>query len=377
MADLFDYLQWRGDLSFRQSPANRVDALIFSALSYISFGGSVEAMPEVPISLKEAAEEFFRLPDQESRCRVKSDLSLLMAAAETTRFGNVMLLQYRSLLVPEEETQFAAVTFLLDDNTGMITFRGTDYSLVGWKEDFNMSFQETIPSQRLALQYTTEIALKYIMPLRICGHSKGGNLAVFAAVKSEAEVRDRILAVYNNDGPGFTEYLLSDPNYKQMVPKIRTIIPQSSVIGMLLEHEEPYTIIKSKKIGLLQHDPYSWEVLGPDFLPMEEITADSRFLNQTIKTWLSGMTTEERNEVVDTVFDLLAIGDVDNVFEIIQPKNIRNYLRTLSSNGNIRRILSEEMMSLMEAAKKTQLELEAAREAEENATMNLPDKVSN
>ncbi len=362
MADLFDYLQWRGDLSFSQSPANRVDALIFSALSYISFGGSVETMPEIPISLKDAAEEFFRLPDQETRCRVKADLSLLMAAAETRRFGNVMLLQYRSLLVPEEETQFAAVTFLLDDNTGMITFRGTDYSLVGWKEDFNMSFQETIPSQRLALQYTMEIGEKYIMPLRICGHSKGGNLAVFASVKADASVRNRILAVYNNDGPGFTEYLLSDPNYKEMVPKIRTIIPQSSVIGMLLEHEEPYTIIKSKKIGLLQHDPYSWEVLGPDFLPMEEITADSRFLNQTIKTWLAGMTNEERNEIVDTVFDLLSIGDVDNVFDIIQPKNIRNYLRTLHTNGNIRRILSEEMMNLMEAAKKTQLELEAAQE---------------
>ena len=370
MADLFDYLQWRGDSSFTQSPANRVDALIFSALSYISFGGAVETMPEVPISLRDAADEFFRMSDQDSRCRVKADLSLLMAAAETTRFGNTMLLQYRSHLIPEEETQFAAITFLLDDNTGMVTFRGTDYSLVGWKEDFNMSFRETIPSQRLALEYTTEIASKYIMPLRICGHSKGGNLAVFAAVKADAAIRNRIISVYNHDGPGFKEYLLNDPSYKEMIPKIQTIIPQSSVIGMLLEHEEPYTIIKSKTIGLLQHDPYTWEVLGPDFLPMEEITADSRFLNLTIKHWLAGMSIEERNEIVDTVFDLLSIGDVDNVFDIIQPKNIRNYLRTLYNNGNIRRILSEELMSLMEAAKKTQLELEAAREQSDNPSID-------
>lgn len=374
MADIFDYLLWRGDLSFQQSPANRVDALIFSALSYISFGGRVEAMPEVPISLKDAAEDFFRLQDQESRCRVKADLSLLMAAAETKRFGNVMLLQYRSLLVPEEDTQFAAITYLLDDNTSMITFRGTDYSLVGWKEDFNMSFQETIPSQWLAQQYTAEIAGKYIMPLRISGHSKGGNLAVFAAVKSDAAIRERILAVYNNDGPGFTEYLMGDPSYKEMVPKIRTIIPQSSVIGMLLEHEEPYTIIKSKKIGLLQHDPYSWEVLGPDFLPMEEITADSRFLNQTIKTWLAGMTNAERNEVVDAVFDLLTIGDVDNVFEILQPKNIGNYLRTLHTNTKIRRILYDELTNLLEAAKQTQQALEATQNVEtSNALEALPD----
>ena len=124
------------------------------------------------------------------------------------------------------------------------------------------------------------------------------------------------------------------------------------------------TIIKSKQLGLLQHELYSWEVSGPNFVPMEEITADSRFLDQTIKTWFAGMTNEERNEIVDTVFDLLSIGDVDNVLDIIQPKNIRNYFRTLATNGKLRRILSDELLSLMEAAKKTQLALEEARKDE-------------
>ena len=357
MADLYDYLQWRGDLTFSQSPVNPVDTLIFSALSYISFGGSVESMPEVPISLKDAADEFFRLPDQADRCRVKNDLNLLMAAAESRRFQNVMLLQYRSILIPEEETQFAAITFLLDDNSGVIAFRGTDYTLVGWKEDFNMTFRETIPAQLLAQEYTAEIGSKYIMPLRLCGHSKGGNLAVFAAVKTEASIRDRIREIYNHDGPGFTAFVMDDPAYKEIASRTRTIVPQSSVIGMLLEHEEPYTIIRSKQIGLLQHDPYSWDVMGPDFVPMEEITANSRFLDQTIKTWLADMTVEERNEIVDTVFDLLTIGGADNVFDLLHPKNIRASLKTLTTQGNIRRILSEEFLSLMEAAKKTQLAL--------------------
>ena len=362
MADLFDYLHWRGDLAFSQSPVNAVDALIFSALSYISFGGSVEAMPEVPISLSDAADEFFKLPDQGIRCRAKNDLSLLMAAAETRRFGGCLLAQYRGHLIPEEETQFAAVTFLLDDNTGFLAFRGTDYSLVGWKEDFNMSFRDTIPSQHLALEYTRQIAQKYIMPLRLGGHSKGGNLAVFAAVKADPCIRQRILEVYSMDGPGFTEYLLCDPAYKDMIPRIRTIVPQSSVIGMLLEHEEPYTIIKSKQLGLLQHELYSWEVSGPQFVPMEEITANSRFLDQTIKTWFSGMTNEERNEIVDAIFELLSMGNVDNVLDIIQPKNLKNYLRTLATNGKVRRMLSDELLSLMEAAKKTQLALESNQE---------------
>lgn len=365
MADLFDYLNWRGDLSFRQCGVNAVDALIFSALSYLDLGCSVQALPEIPISLREASEEFFKLPDIPSRCRAKADLSLLMAAAETRRFGECLLLHFRSHLIPEEETQFAAITFLLDDNSGFLAFRGTDYSLAGWKEDFNMSFRETIPSQLLALQYVQEIGSRYIMPLRLGGHSKGGNLAVFAAVKAGAEIRSRILDIYSMDGPGFTEYLLSDPVYQEMVPRIHTIIPQSSVIGMLLEHEEPYTIIKSKQLGLLQHELYSWEVDGPHFVPMEEITADSLFLDQTIKTWFSGMTNEERNEIVDTIFDLLSIGDVDNVLDIIQPKNLKNYFRTLATNGKIRKMLSEEFLNLMEAARKTQLALDAAKK--ENA----------
>ena len=365
MADLFDYLQWRGDLTFSQAPVNPVDTLIFSALSYISFGGSVEALPEVPISLKDAADEFFRQPDQQERCRVKNDLNLLMAAAESRRFRNVMLLQYRSILVPEEETQFAAITFLLDDNSGVITFRGTDYSLVGWKEDFNMTFRETIPAQLLAQAYTEEIGSKYIMPLRVCGHSKGGNLAVFSAVKAEESIRNRIREIYNHDGPGFTEFVMSDPAYKELATRIRTVVPQSSVIGMLLDHEEPYTIIRSKQIGLLQHDPYSWDILGPNFVPMEEITANSRFLDQTIKTWLADMTMEERNEIVDTVYDLLTIGGADNVFDLLQPKNIRASLKTLTTQGNIRRILSEEFMSLMEAARKTQLALDSESNPEE------------
>lgn len=358
MADLFDYLHWRGDLSFSQVPPGPVDALIFSALSYLTFGGSAASRPEVPITLRDASEEFFSQTDQLDRCRVKNDLSLLMAAAETARFGNTRLIQFRDVLIPEEDTQFAAITFLLDNRTAFLAFRGTDYSLAGWKEDFNMSFQESVPAQRLALEYTRDIARRHPLPLFLGGHSKGGNLAVFAAAKIEASIRDRIQAIYNHDGPGFTDYVLKDPAYLEIVPQIRTIIPQSSVIGMLLEHEEPYTVIKSKQIGLLQHDFYSWELDGPEFVPMEEVTGGSKFLDMTIKSWFSGMTGEERNEIVDAVFDLLSIGGANSVFDIIHPKNVRTYLRTLARDGKLRKILSDEFLSLIEAARKTQIALD-------------------
>ena len=151
---------------------------------------------------------------------------------------------------------------------------------------------------------------------------------------------------------------MKDPGYLEIVPRIQTIIPQSSVIGMLLEHEEPYTVVKSKQIGLLQHDFYSWVLDGPDFVPMDRVTEDSKFLDLTIKEWLSGMTNQERNEIVDAVFDLLAIGEVNSVFDLIHPKNVRTYLKTLSTDGKLRRMFSEEFMSLIEAARKTQLALE-------------------
>ena len=357
MADLFDYLLWRGDLTFSQLPPTAVDALIFSALAYIRFGGSVESQPDTPVGLREAAEDFFALEDRDDRIRTKNDLTLLLMAAKSRRFGAAQLYQYRDILEPENETQFAAVTFLLDDGSAFLAFRGTDYSLIGWKEDFNMSFQDTVPAQRLALAYTREVASKQLLPLRLGGHSKGGNIAMFAAIKADPVIRQRILGVYNNDGPGFGKFLMEDAAYREMVPRLHTFVPQSSVIGMLLEHEEPYVIIKSKQVGLLQHEIYSWELEGPRFVLMEEITAGSHMLNLTIKSWLSDMSPADRNQVVDSLFDLLSAGNVESAKDIIHPRNIRNYFKMLSQDEQMRKILSGELLSFIEAAVRTQKQL--------------------
>ena len=356
MADLFDYLAWRGDLTFEQDPPNCVDALVFSSLAYLNYGAAVSRTPNQPISLRDAAADFFALPDHEERIRVKNDLKLLEDAANTIRFGNCRILFYQNILVPEEETQFAAVSFLLDDHSAFLAFRGTDYSLTGWKEDFNMSFQDEVPAQRLALEYTRAFSASYLMPLRLGGHSKGGNLAVFAAAKCETLIQNRILTVYNLDGPGFRGNMVSFDGYHNIIPRIHTYIPQSSVIGMLLEHEEPYKVVKSKQIGLLQHESYSWDIMGKSFIPMEEVTADSRFLDATIKTWLSDMTLEERNEIVDSLFDFLSTGEVTSAKEMIQPKNIRNYLRAWRQDDKLRHTLLSEMFNLVSAAYKTQFQ---------------------
>ncbi len=365
MNDVFAYLNWRGDLSFEQDPPNSVDALIFSALSYIRFGAGAQNDPWSPVLLLDAAEEFLKADNPEELVRVKKDLELLKAAASSRRFGFCKLVGYRDLYIPEEETQFAAVGFLLDDGTAFVAYRGTDETLIGWKEDFNMSFQQTVPAQRLSLAYLREFAMEYAVPLRLCGHSKGGNLAVFAASRCGPLIQGRILEVYNNDGPGFTDYMMGDPGYLEMVPRIHTFVPQSSVIGMLLEHEEPYTVIKSNQVSLLQHEIYSWEVLGKQFVPMEEITADSRFLNLTIKNWVSGMNNEERGVLVDALFSVLAAGDVKNAADIFHPKNIRHYIRMVNENGSIQKIFSGEFQNLISAARKAGAQFEEEKRLDE------------
>ena len=358
MGNIFDYLTWRGDLTFTQDPPNAVDALIFSTLAYVSYGPLAQSLPGQAVSLRQCAGEFFTLPDRESRVRVKRDMELLDRAAATLRFGQCRLCMYHSKFLPEQETQFAAMTFLLDDGSLIVTFRGTDNSLVGWKEHFNMTFQQTIPAQRLAQQYVRDVALELAAPMRIAGHSKGGNLAVFAAARTSPMLRKRIVEVFNNDGPGFTQYMIGDPGYAAMVPRIRTYIPQSSVIGMLLEHEEPYQVVRSKNVGIMQHDPYSWEVEGPAFLQVAEVTESSQFLDATIKNWFAGMTNQERNRLVDVMFALLNTGDVEHAVDIFQPKNIRTYVKTLSSDADLRHILSEEFQGLLEAARKARLSME-------------------
>lgn len=365
MADFFDYLLWRGDLPMDVVPPNPVDTLILSELCYLDFTGLVREDFLYPVPLKVAAEAFLALPDRESRVRVKKDLDLLAQCACTERFGGLKLVFFRSELLPEQESQFAAVTWLLPGGSALVTFRGTDMSLAGWKEDFNMSFQSVVPAQEKALRYLEAFARLHTGPIALAGHSKGGNMAVYAAAKSQPELQERITAVHNHDGPGFPRAMMTDPGYRAMLPRVRTFVPQSSVVGMLLEHEEPYTVIKSRQVSLLQHEPYSWAVLGGGFETMEQVDDSSRFLDQTIKAWLADTSPEERNEFVDAVYELLTLGQVEDLRQVILPRNVLRYLRTLGTDEQMRSVIAREFAELL----RTALELRRRPEA-----LRLPDR---
>ena len=349
MYDIFDYLEWRGDLPFSRVRPNPVDLLIFSTLSYISYDGIVPERPGNRISLRVAAERFFAQTDLGNKCRVKKDLELLEAAADTDRFGEVGMSFYRNVFVPEEEKQFAAVTYYLGDGTALLAFRGTDRTLVGWKEDFNMTFQDSVPAQREAQKYLEEFALHSLVPLRLAGHSKGGNLAVYAAAKADPFIQQRILEIHNQDGPGFREEMMTDPGYLAIVPKISTYIPESSVVGLLLEHEEPYTVIKSKQIGPMQHDPYSWEIMRNDFIHSKEISEGSRFVDRTTKAWLDSMTVLERNLLVDVIYEILTSGGASRTGDLIHPKQIANYVKSLVKDENKRSTIANRLVDLVQS----------------------------
>jgi len=347
MYDMFDYLEWRGDIPFEKMGPNPVDMLIFATLSYIQFDGIVPETTDSRIPLKEAAERFLSQGNLDNKIRVKKDLELLGAAAGTERFGMVEMSFYRSVFDREKETQFAAVTYYPGDGSAVLTYRGTDRTLVGWKEDFNMAFQDSIPAQREAFRYLTEFACDRFHPIRMCGHSKGGNLAVYAAAKADEILQQRIQDIYNLDGPGFSERMMSDAGYLSIVPKISTYIPESSIVGILLEREEPYMVIKSKQIGPMQHDPYSWEVVRNDFIYKEEISGGARFVDEKTKVWLESMTVKERNTLVDMVYEILTTGGAVKTDDLASPKWIGNYVKALVKEEVKRQTIVDHISGLV------------------------------
>lgn len=321
MGNLLDYLAWRGDLSLERVPFCPVDGLVLSVLSYAQFEGMVPEGASGPVPLGRAAEECLALfPD-------RREAALLRALADAPRFARMELCRYADRFVPREETQFAALTVFPGDGCAFLAFRGTDGTLVGWKEDFNLSFMDVVPAQLEAAGYIRDFAASFPGLLRLGGHSKGGNLAVAGASLASVKARDRIRSVWSFDGPGLNPYLLARPGYQELRTRIHSFVPKSSVVGLLLAHEEPHTVVDSDQQGLFQHDPYSWQILGPDFVRLEEVDAGSRLMDRTLKNWLAGLTNEQRETVADTLYELLSSGDARTVKEALEPANLAGALR--------------------------------------------------
>ena len=315
---ILTYLKDFGDYSLKEKAFNEVDALILCELAYLKFD---DLVPNVnydvpPVELKWIAsnpqkEDLFSDERYE-----KVNRELFGAVTKSRRFGGLRVGAYVNLLEKDWETQFSAVTFYLQDGSAFLAFRGTDESLVGWKEDFNMTFLSPIPSQHCALKYFYIMAGRFQGSLLLGGHSKGGNLATFAAMNCDPGLQKRIQKIYNMDGPGFRPEILRGNAYDGIRNRRIKILPRSSVIGMLFEQEGDYHVVESSKRGIFQHDPFSWLVEEDHFLEAEGLREGWAFFDQTINEWITSLTRDERKAFISALFQILEGSQARDLIEL-------------------------------------------------------------
>ena len=334
--NVFDYLEWRGDLSFDCSAFNEVDSLILSIFTYINFSF---LDPGRAVTLSEASEKLHAQPDE---IKLKGPgyiilrvLILFARAAKSERFKKVVLTGYTNRIDEEKEMQFSAITFLLPDHTGVIAFRGTDSSLVGWKESLNMSFISGVPAQIEAANYASTVMDSFSIPFRITGHSKGGNLAVWAASHLSEDRKENLLAVYSNDGPGFKDDFLKSDIYKEIREKVHSFVPESSIVGVLMNHDD-YRTIRSSEASLLQHDPFSWIVRRTHFIYNDTRSESGKQMDKMLNNWIRSMSSADRESFVENVFDLLESSNAKTLEDLDRDK-LKTFLsmqKTFMEMGN-------------------------------------------
>ena len=309
---IWDYLEWRGDLPMTQDAFNEVDNLLFCIVSYIDFRRITQLKSFDPADAMSISEVCALLTEEDEQTGISEEdyIPVMRAMALTERFRDVKMFAFESSNDEEKVMQFAAVSFLLPDKSVFIAYRGTDTTLVGWQEDFHMSFLTAVPAQLRATEYAVEVAASTAhKTLRLGGHSKGGNLAAWAAIHLPEKLqKKRLEAVYNNDGPGFDKTVMESAEYARVEEKIHTFIPEASIVGMLLEHAEEYTIIDSTNHSLMQHEPLSWNVLGNQFIYLGQRSEAAQLGDNVVREMLSGMSVEERKEFTEALYSILSMG---------------------------------------------------------------------
>lgn len=318
MGNIIDYLLWRGDILItKEQPFNEVDSMIMARLSYLLFD---KLKLKDVITIEDAAKRMEAFPEEDFLN--VNDKEFITCLGKSDRFKKMEVTDYIKVADKEAQKQFGAATIHLSKKEMYISYMGTDSTINGWKEDFNMAFMDNVPCQISGSEYLAKISHKYPhKKIRVGGHSKGGNVAIYAAITSAPSIQDRIIKVYNYDGPGFNKNITDKYENKDIIKKIETYIPQESVIGKTLDHKEKVTTVLSRR-GLLGHDIYSWEILGKDIIKSLGTTNISIDIDKTITDWLSNTTIEQRKIFIDTIFEILNSTDLDTFNEL--PKNLKD-----------------------------------------------------
>lgn len=333
MKNIIYYVRKFGHMTFEEFPFNEVDSLILCQVSYLKFDGLVPTLDDDKkkgVTLKVVNDPERLLDITEHYLSPKKNQKLIKALLESKRFAKMRLNYYRSRISSKEVKQFCAVTFFFKD-FAYIAYRGTDSTLIGWKEDFHIAIKDRIPSQQEACEYLAKVAAKTPLPLYVGGHSKGGNLAYYATINVAKRIQDRLVNIYNFDGPGFYEKVEDLPKYIRIKDKMIKIIPQDDMIGILMYHVGCHTVVKCRGVGILQHDPYNWKITKEgDFKRVKDTYGHVKIMDMTVKKMVFELSEEERIKFIDTLFDVMGVNTDITVVDIT--KHPYKYLKYLRSN---------------------------------------------
>ncbi len=317
MANIIKYIKWRGDLAFNMAPFNEVDNLACSLLVYNDFGGIVPSMEESKkITVKEASEMYFQTHSTENLSKLDFDW-VLYYMGRYERFGNLYLSDYVDINDSDRNMLFTAITIHLPNGTHYVAYRGTTMDIEDWRLDFQISFEE-IEAQKAAARYLSHIMKKYAGDIYVGGHSKGGNLAVYAAMNQNDLVRNRIKRIYSNDGPGICPELLDVTKFNDIKERITHIVPTFCVVGRLFELNVAHEIVASDAEKIAQHSGMTWKIEGDHFVKRRFFNEESTMYNRAIDDWIGNATMEQRRAFTKDIFDAMKAGGAVSVYDISQ-----------------------------------------------------------
>lgn len=319
MAHLIDYLEKVKDLAFDQEPLNILDKVCINEIGYLTFEKWLTPSDlQKTINLHDFAEGKELNPDY-SFMVTKERVALAEAMVRSKRFVGLHLSNYRSVLDKEVEKQFAAMIFSLPElDYHQLVFRGTDDSVIGWKEDFQLTYSREIPAHRSAMTFLEDHLPNLSGRITVSGHSKGGNLALYSAVQSSTSLREKIAELLLLDSPGLMKSLLEKPSYQELKARMTVIRPQDSVVGVMLYWEIPAQLVAAEGIGFAQHNALSWEVdlAANDFAYEDQPTELSQRLEETFQEWIETLPKQQLKQVCDLVFDTILDSGIESLDDI-------------------------------------------------------------
>lgn len=356
------YLKEYGDVPFTERPMNDVDSLVLCQLAYLKFDGLVPGIDaNAPsVTLKELAEHPMVNGLFADERYEKDNRELFERMLAGSRFCNLKLNSYINIVEKEWETQFAAITYILEDNTIYVAFRGTDETIVGWKEDFNMAYLSPVPGQAMSAKYLNLVTEKFGNLFYVGGHSKGGNFAVYSAMNCVPKVQERILKIYSMDGPGFRPEVLEECGYDRIADRVVKLLPHSSMVGMLFEWDTRYRVVESGSFGLAQHNPYNWKVKNGEFVMAEDIYERARLADNTLNEWIISLDEEQIRLFVDTLYQVISASEADDLIAITA-----DWKRSMMGVVSAIKEVDEDTMKMLQQVIKGLFELARVRMKEE------------